>query len=282
MKPNTPAWCSPARLGQVAGHRAAPETHVHVRGPPGGGPLDRQCGGRGRRRQAVQRHVDQRGHPARGGRPGRGREALPLGAARLVDVHVGVHQAGQQHLGAGQCHGFDGVRGRPGPGDRGDAPVADGHRRRAHPVRGDRPLRPDHQFVLGHASSLPPCRPQPTLLPPWPCIPDSFVLVGPTTTKECGHCANHHKRSHVGRSPAATYSPAGTTVPAVAERGWEGAMRGSGWRVRCGGGGMWEGGAGGMWEAAGEARPGEQGRLRWRVCRFRARGKGVTCPALPT
>ena len=37
-----------------------------------------------------------RGDPAGGGGPGGGGEALPLGAARLVDVHVGVDQPGQQ------------------------------------------------------------------------------------------------------------------------------------------------------------------------------------------
>ncbi len=42
----------------------------------------------------VERHVDDRRHPARGGGPRRGREALPLGAPRLVDVHVRVDEPG--------------------------------------------------------------------------------------------------------------------------------------------------------------------------------------------
>ncbi len=46
-----------------------------------------------RRRQAVERHVDDRGDAAGRGGPGRGREALPVGPARLVDVHVRVDQA---------------------------------------------------------------------------------------------------------------------------------------------------------------------------------------------
>ncbi len=50
---------------------------------------------RGGRRHAVERHVDEGGDAARGRRAGRGGEALPLGAARLVDVDVRVDEAGQ-------------------------------------------------------------------------------------------------------------------------------------------------------------------------------------------
>ena len=57
------------------------------------------------RRDAVQRHVHDRGHPARRGGGRRGREPFPLGAPGLVDVHVAVHQPGQQHLVRGQGEG---------------------------------------------------------------------------------------------------------------------------------------------------------------------------------
>ena len=56
-----------------------------------------------------------RGDAAGRGRAGGGREPLPLGAAGLVDVHVGVDQAGQQHLVVG--------RGRPARGRRATCPA---------------------------------------------------------------------------------------------------------------------------------------------------------------
>ena len=98
-----------AQLVEVARHGAAPEGDVdrdlalrrlafHVQRLDGG-----------RRRDRVEGHVDDRGDPAGDRGAGRGGEALPLGAPRLVDVHVAVDQPGQQHLVVGQ-----GDRGRPG------------------------------------------------------------------------------------------------------------------------------------------------------------------------
>jgi len=110
----------------VAGDRPTPETDVDVGLLGRDGTLDVQGGHVDRRRQAVQRHVDDRGDPTGGGRPGRGREALPLGAARLVDVHVRVDHAGQQHLVVPQGHGARGRRLGVERPDRGDA--AAGHR----------------------------------------------------------------------------------------------------------------------------------------------------------
>ena len=84
-------------LAEVPRHGPAPETDVHVAAAIGRCSFGLQgvrADGGG---HAVQRHVDQGGDPAGGGRPGRGREALPLGVARLADVHVRVDQAGQQH-----------------------------------------------------------------------------------------------------------------------------------------------------------------------------------------
>ena len=85
-------------VGDVAGHRAGPEADVDQDLPPGHQPLDLERRDRGGRRDRVQRHVEDGGDPAGRGRPGRGGEPLPLGATRFVDVHVGVDQAGQQHL----------------------------------------------------------------------------------------------------------------------------------------------------------------------------------------
>ena len=90
----------PGQLPEVAGDGAAPEAHISP-ATAGGGLLEAQRAGGGRGRQAIERHVDQRRHPALGGGPGCAGEALPLGAARLVDVDVGVDEAGQQYLLAG-------------------------------------------------------------------------------------------------------------------------------------------------------------------------------------
>src|SRR6202035_4945026 len=99
--------------GLVAGDRPAPEPDVHVALAVGGGPFGGQRGGVGGGRDRVERHVDDRGDaPGRRGQRGGG-EALPGGPARLVDVHVAVHQAGQQHLVVGQVHDLGHARRRP-------------------------------------------------------------------------------------------------------------------------------------------------------------------------
>ena len=104
------------QLGQVAEalrHRAAPERHVDGDLAVGRRSLDLQGGDAGGRRDGVQRHVDDRRHAAGCRGPGGGGEALPLGAARLVDVHVGVDQPGQQHLVVGELDRSRRPPGRP-------------------------------------------------------------------------------------------------------------------------------------------------------------------------
>ena len=61
--------------------------------PSAAGAFGVECGpGRGRG-NAVEGHVDEGRDPARRRRARGAREALPLGASRLVDVDVGVHEA---------------------------------------------------------------------------------------------------------------------------------------------------------------------------------------------
>ena len=50
------------------------------------------CGGGGG--NGIERHFDQRGDAAGGCGAGGGLESFPLGAARLIDVDVGIHQPG--------------------------------------------------------------------------------------------------------------------------------------------------------------------------------------------
>ena len=141
-----------AQRTEVAGHRTAPEPDVDVAPALGSSTLGRQGVDVDGRRDAVERHVDDRGDTAGSRRPGRRREALPLGAAGLVDVHVGVDHAGQQHLvGAELDHpvGSDVVVVR---GDRRDPAVlhGDAGSHLATAAGEHRPRGPDHQVEGGH------------------------------------------------------------------------------------------------------------------------------------
>ena len=89
-------------VGDVARDRAAPEADVDPGLAGGDRALGLERGDRRRRRDAVERHVDDRRDAAGRGGAGRAGEALPLGAAGLVDVHVRVDEAGQQHLVVGE------------------------------------------------------------------------------------------------------------------------------------------------------------------------------------
>ena len=133
------------QVGDVARHRPAPERDVHRKLAGRGGLLGAQRGHGHGRRDAVQRHVHDRGHPARGGGRGGGREPFPLGAPGLVHVHVAVHQPGQQHLVAGQ--GDRAGRRFRVTGQAGDEAVADEHGRSPLAVRRDDPAAPDRRHL---------------------------------------------------------------------------------------------------------------------------------------
>ena len=95
--------CERLEVMLVAVDRAAPEGVVDHALVCAAGPTLRRCfalelqrADGGRLGQAVQRHVDDGSEASgSGGSGGRG-EALPLGAARLVDVSVDVDEPGQQ------------------------------------------------------------------------------------------------------------------------------------------------------------------------------------------
>ncbi len=145
-----PATVQPGQGGEVVRDRAAPEADIHPWSPAGGGPLEPQRVGRGGGRHAVERHVDQGGDAAGGSRPGRGREALPIGAARFVDVDVGVDQPRQQHLSGGQLFAAGRIQDVCEPGQCGDPAGPHRHGDRAHAIRRDRPAGPDRQLILSH------------------------------------------------------------------------------------------------------------------------------------
>ncbi len=148
-----PGLVQRGEVGQVARDGAAPEADVdrdlvarHVL-------LDPQRVQRGRRRDRVQRHVDDRRDASGRSRPGGGRESLPLGAAGLVDVHVRVDHPRQQHLVVGQLDGLGRVDVGVVRRHRGDPAV--GHCDRAGDLGAvdDRSSGPDCQ-VDGGAHAL--------------------------------------------------------------------------------------------------------------------------------
>jgi hypothetical protein len=81
-----------AQVSRVAGHDTADEADVDPRAAGRCLPLRLERGRRCRRRDAVERHVEERRDTAgRGGARG-GLEAFPLGASGLVHVDVRVHE----------------------------------------------------------------------------------------------------------------------------------------------------------------------------------------------
>ena len=158
LNPKTPASCSPRRSSMLPGIGAAPEPDVDVAACPRAAfALDLQRLDGAGRREAVERHVeDGRDAAGRRGAGGR-REALPLGAAGLVDVHVGVDEAGQQHLVVGQV---DGLR-PPRSSCDSSGSIATTTPSRTATQRGTSPARvitrraAHHQVEVGHARRPP-------------------------------------------------------------------------------------------------------------------------------
>src|SRR4051794_20514537 len=127
----------------------APQREVDERGALRGGALAVERGGVDRGRLGVERHVDGGRRAAGGERAGAGLEALPRGAARVVEVHVGVDHAGE-HVEAGGVDLFARralfERGR----DRDDPPVGDADVGAAHAVGPDERAAADRQGERAH------------------------------------------------------------------------------------------------------------------------------------
>ena len=122
LEPEHPVLVQRAQVRDVAGDGSTPEPHVHEALAARGGAfhLERLAGGGGGK--GVQRHVDDRRDTTGCRCSGRRGETLPLGAPRLVDVHVRVDEAGQEDLVVGQAHDLASEV----VADRGDQPVLDG------------------------------------------------------------------------------------------------------------------------------------------------------------
>ena len=77
--------------------QSTPGRPVHAALAGGRVTLGFERSNRGGFRQAIERHIHQRGVAAGRGGAGGGGEAFPFRPARFVDVHMRIHQAGQQH-----------------------------------------------------------------------------------------------------------------------------------------------------------------------------------------
>ena len=147
-----------AQPPELVGDGPTPEPDVHVDLPVGGGPLLGEGGDRRRRRDAVERHVDDRGHAARRGRSRGGLEPLPLGPSRLVDVDVRIDQSGHHRAVAG-VHERDTRRRVVERGDALDAAVDDLDARLANAVRrhdapaSDHDVGPVHDRIVARAAT---------------------------------------------------------------------------------------------------------------------------------
>lgn len=130
-------------FGCVAGDDAGPEGDIDGAGVVRSAGFFDECRGSGGGGDAVERHIDEGGDSASRGGCGGGFEAFPIGAAGVVDVDVGIDEAGHddgvggvegargaEEVGAGGFDGFDaaGADGDRGGGDAGfeeDAAAAD-------------------------------------------------------------------------------------------------------------------------------------------------------------
>jgi hypothetical protein len=139
-----------AQLGEVARNRAAPEADVDVRLGRGGLSLEVQGRYVASRRDAVERHVDDRGDAAGRGRFGRAGEALPLGAPWVVHVNVRIDEAGHQHLVVGQRHLVRAVELGVVRRDGNDLPVTHPNSPRHLAAGGNYPACSDHEVQHTH------------------------------------------------------------------------------------------------------------------------------------
>ena len=191
LKPKTPSSCSGAEVRLVAGHRSAPEPDVDERLVLGHLALAVEAVHRGGGRDAVERHVDDGGHAAGRRSPGRGGKALPLGAARLVDVDVGVHEAGEQGFVGRELNDFG--AGQPGAErlDGGDPAAPDPHLARRGPRRRQDALPPDDEVegFVRHSGS--PCS---------LCLPSFRAPLDVTANRRGAHWGS--RRRKLRRRPA--------------------------------------------------------------------------------
>src|SRR5262249_18484662 len=84
-------------LSVITRHHAAPETNVDPQLACGRSQFLAISSDGGRRGNTVERHFKESCHSPRRGRAGCRREPLPIGASRLVDVYVRIHDPGHDY-----------------------------------------------------------------------------------------------------------------------------------------------------------------------------------------
>ena len=97
LNPNTPARPQRREARRNFRNNPAPKPHVHPGFLARRGALGFKSSDGGGRGNAVEWHINQCGDAARGRRARCRCKTFPIGAARLVDVDVRVHQAGHNH-----------------------------------------------------------------------------------------------------------------------------------------------------------------------------------------
>ncbi|HYT81938.1 MAG TPA: hypothetical protein VEK86_00705 [Gemmatimonadales bacterium] len=85
------------QLREIVIHQTAPQAEVHQSLRGGDREFGVEIGGGDGRRMSVEGHLEHRGDAPRRGAAGAGVPALPVGAARLVEMHVGVYHTWQDH-----------------------------------------------------------------------------------------------------------------------------------------------------------------------------------------
>ena len=120
FSPMTPQSRRGFEMVEISRHQPAPQREVGERLVLGDGALFRETLRVDERRRGVQRHVEEGGRPARRTRPRAGRDALPIGAARFVEMHMRVDDAGEHE----QAGGVD-LLARGAFGERGDFSTGD-------------------------------------------------------------------------------------------------------------------------------------------------------------
>ena len=138
LKPATPASASGSQVSAVLAGQSAPRRPVDPALAGSGDSLGFERSYRRGFRKTIQGHIHQRGISAGGCGASGGREALPFRSAWFVDVHMRIHQPGQEHQVA-ECVQQRFARGVSGVAHRLDAPLLDHDRGRPHALRSDHP-----------------------------------------------------------------------------------------------------------------------------------------------
>ena len=141
----------PGYLRELPGHDTAEKADVDRASPERSRAFRAERRARDGGGNAVERHVDERRHPAGRGRAGGTVEAFPGRAAGLVHVHVRVDEAGQDHRVVRIVNGQIGRR-AVGAVHRDDHAVANLDRGGAHSRRGHDPPRAED--AIAHAVSF--------------------------------------------------------------------------------------------------------------------------------